>query len=189
MPGGGGAVRGERSQRHSLASAAVHGLKLPTFEAGEDFDPSAYAAAVSEAITAKPGWSVDLDDLVLGFFSFAKFLMYRDLDPHTWPPNGKLSDHNLLKPLMTEGFPAGEALIPEDVSVDAHIAPSQMVHIVDSDSSQTLAIEEVRRGRDLVIQGPPGTGKSQTFANVIAAAVADGNPCTRCRRFVQKIST
>ncbi|QFU33182.1 DUF3320 domain-containing protein [Brevundimonas sp. Bb-A] len=152
----------------------VHGLKLPTFEAGEDFDPSAYAAAVSEAIAAKPGWSVDLDDLVLGFFSFAKFLMYRDLDPNTWPPNGKLSDHNLLKPLMTEGFPAGEALIPEDVSVDAHIAPSQMVHIVDSDSSQTLAIEEVRRGRDLVIQGPPGTGKSQTIANVIAAAVADG---------------
>ena len=49
-----------------------------------------------------------------------------------------------------------------------------MVHIVDSDSSQTLAIEEVRRGRDLVIQGPPGTGKSQTIANVIASAIADG---------------
>ncbi len=30
------------------------------------------------------------------------------------------------------------------------------------------------RGRDLVIQGPPGTGKSQTIANIIAAAVADG---------------
>jgi MoxR-like ATPase len=34
-----------------------------------------------------------------------------------------------------------------------------------------LAIEEVRRGRNLVIQGPPGTGKSQTIANLIAAAV------------------
>ena len=29
-------------------------------------------------------------------------------------------------------------------------------------------------GTNLVIQGPPGTGKSQTIANVVAAAVADG---------------
>ena len=49
-----------------------------------------------------------------------------------------------------------------------------MLHIVDSDSSQTLAIHEVRRARNLVIQGPPGTGKSQTIANIIASAVADG---------------
>lgn len=152
----------------------VHGLKLPTFEATDDFDPASYAEAVADAVSAKPGWVVDIDDVVLGFFSFAKFLMYRDLDPQTWPATGKLADHNLLKPLMTDGFSEGEALIPEDTSVDAHIAPSQMIHIVDSDSSQTLAIEEVRRGRDLVIQGPPGTGKSQTIANVIAAAVADG---------------
>nr|WP_081608935.1 AAA domain-containing protein [Paramagnetospirillum caucaseum] len=45
---------------------------------------------------------------------------------------------------------------------------------MDADSSQTLAIEEVRRGRNLVIQGPPGTGKSQTIANLIAGAVAGG---------------
>lgn len=152
----------------------VHGLKLPTFEASDDFDPASYAAAVADAVSAKPGWVVDLDDVVLGFFSFAKFLMYRDLDPLTWPATAKLADHNLLKPLMTDGFPEGEPLIPEDMSVDAHISPSQMIHIVDSDSSQTLAIEEVRRGQDLVIQGPPGTGKSQTIANIIAAAVADG---------------
>lgn len=152
----------------------VHGVKLPTFEAGDDFDPVAYAAAVADAVSAKPGWAVDLDDIVLGFFSFAKFLMYRDLDPQTWPANAKLSDHALLKPLMTEGFAEGEPLLSEDQSVDDHVSPSQMVHIVDSDSSQTLAVEEVRRGRDLVIQGPPGTGKSQTIANIIAAAVADG---------------
>lgn len=152
----------------------VHGLKLPLFEAVEDFDPGAYAAAVAEAVSAKPGWSVDENDLVLGFFSFAKFLMYRDLDPLTWPQDARLSDHPLVKPLMTTGFADPGPLLDEDVPVDTHVAPAQMVHIVDSDSSQTLAIEEVRRGRDLVIQGPPGTGKSQTIANVIAAAVADG---------------
>jgi len=152
----------------------VHGLKLPTFEASDDFDLSAYVSAVGEAVAAKPGWSVNQDDLVLGFFSFAKFLMYRDLDPQNWPDDAKLSDHAILKPLMTVGFPEGEPLTSEEASVDAHVSPSRMVHIVDSDSSQTMAIEEVRRGRDLVIQGPPGTGKSQTIANIIAAAVADG---------------
>ena len=49
-----------------------------------------------------------------------------------------------------------------------------MVHVLDADSSQSLVIEEAKRGRNLVIQGPPGTGKSQTIANLIAAAVKEG---------------
>ncbi len=154
--------------------ARVHGLKLPTFEAGEDFDTTAYAASAAEAISAKPGWAVMEDDIVLGFFSFAKFLMYRDLDPEVWPASSKLSEHGLVRPLVSEGFADEEPLLPEDASVDEHISPAEMVHIVDCDSSQTLAVHEVRRGRNLVIQGPPGTGKSQTIANVIASAVADG---------------
>jgi very-short-patch-repair endonuclease len=152
----------------------VHGLKLPMFEADDEFDLSNYAVAVADAVSAKVGWSVQEDDIVLGFFSFAKFLMYRDLDPQNWPDGAKLSEHALIRPLMSDGFPEGEPLISEDESVDVHVPPARMVHIVDSDSSQTLAIEEVRRGRSLVIQGPPGTGKSQTIANVIASAVADG---------------
>ncbi len=58
--------------------------------------------------------------------------------------------------------------------IDPIISPAEMHHILDSDSSQTLAVYEVRRGRNLVIQGPPGTGKSQTIANLVAATVADG---------------
>lgn len=154
--------------------ARVHGLKLPMFEATEDFDLPAYAALVADAISGKPGWEVNDNDIVLGFFSFAKFLMYRDLDPQTWPQEAKLAGHGLIRPLISDGFPEGEPLLPEDESIDLHISPSDMIHIVDSDSSQTLAVEEVRRGRNLVIQGPPGTGKSQTIANVIASAVADG---------------
>jgi MoxR-like ATPase len=47
-------------------------------------------------------------------------------------------------------------------------------HVIDADSSQTVAIEEVAQGRHLVIKGPPGTGKSQTITNIIAAAAAQG---------------
>src|SRR5690606_15612235 len=63
---------------------------------------------------------------------------------------------------------------PENVHVDKILTVSDQRHVVDADSSQSLAIEAVRRGENLVIQGPPGTGKSQTITNVIAAAVADG---------------
>ncbi|WP_276523102.1 AAA domain-containing protein, partial [Enterobacter hormaechei] len=48
-----------------------------------------------------------------------------------------------------------------------------MRHVVDSDSSQSLVVHDVLKGRSIVVQGPPGTGKSQTIANVIAGAIAD----------------
>ncbi|MDA8445813.1 DUF3320 domain-containing protein [Paracidovorax valerianellae] len=152
----------------------VHKLKLPEFEGGDDFDIATYMGAVATAIATKPDWSVQRDEIVLGFFSFAKFLMYRDLDPSNWPEEVRLTNQPIVRSLFGEGFPASECLIGEEVSIDQHIPPKEMMHIVDSDSSQALAIHDVRQGKNLVIQGPPGTGKSQTIANVIASAIADG---------------
>lgn len=152
----------------------VHSLALPSFEASEDFSAADYLTAVAGAVSTKEGWEVLPDDIVLGFFSFAKFLMYRDLDLENWPSEAKIIDQPKIRSLLSDGFEAGEPLMSDDIAIDPHIAPSDMLHIVDSDSSQTLAIHDARRGRDLVIQGPPGTGKSQTIANVIASAVADG---------------
>lgn len=152
----------------------VHELRLPTFEADDAFKPSTYAAAVAEAVAAKPGWSVQPDDIILGFFSFAKFLMYRDLDAGVWPAQFKITEQPLIRSLLSDGFDGADDLISEEEQIDARITPGEMLHIVDSDSSQSLAVHEVRRSKNLVIQGPPGTGKSQTIANIIASAVADG---------------
>jgi len=151
-----------------------HGIRLPAFEASDSFEPIAYLDGIAEAVATKPGWTVQHDDIALGFFSFAKFLMYRDLDPETWPPHARISERPLIRKLLADGFNGAEDMIPEDARIDPVIPPAEMLHIVDSDSSQALAIHEVRRGRNMVIQGPPGTGKSQTIANVIAAAIADG---------------
>lgn len=151
----------------------VHHLKMPAYEAGDEFDPMAYIDAVRDAVQSKEGWVVDADDIVLGFFSFSKFLMYRDLDPAMWPEGG-LTHQPLMRGLLSDGFAAGASTIPEDANLDDYIAPAELLHIVDCDSSQTLAVHDVRAGRNLVIQGPPGTGKSQTIANVIASAIADG---------------
>ncbi|RFB90753.1 helicase [Rhizobium leguminosarum bv. trifolii] len=152
----------------------VHKIRMPDFEASEDFSFETYASQVAAAISIKPDWSVQPDDIVLGFFSFAKFLMYRDLDPTLWPKDAKFTERPLITSLVSNGFERGDDLLAEDAKIDLHISPREMTHIVDADSSQAVAIHEARRGRDLVIQGPPGTGKSQTIANIIAAAVADG---------------
>jgi hypothetical protein len=88
---------------------------------------------------------VQPDDIVLGFFSFAKFLMYRDLDPGVWPQGSKITERPLIRSLLSDGFHEPDDLVPEEEPIDPRIAPSDMLHIVDSDSSQTLAVHEVRR--------------------------------------------
>ena len=63
----------------------IHKLKMPPLDPGDEFDAAAYLAAVSAAVETRENWKVKPDDIVLGFFSFAKFLMYRDLDRPTGP--------------------------------------------------------------------------------------------------------
>lgn len=150
------------------------GLIIPDLLEDDTLDVNAYMQAVQTAVSSQKRFLVLENEMVLGFFSFAKFLMYRDLDPVNWPENAKLDAHPLIVGLIRDGFPAADNMIGEDDNVDRHLTPVQMLHVVDADGSQTLAIEEVRRGRNLVIQGPPGTGKSQTITNIIATAVADG---------------
>ncbi|MDR2296883.1 MAG: DUF3320 domain-containing protein [Comamonas sp.] len=166
----------DAAENLSLAAKlkADFGLELPEFKVGDDFDPAAYLAEVSAVAAAQPGWQVLPDAMTLGFFSFAKFLMYRDLDASTWPAEKRLDQQTLIAAALQDGFEARDEIFPEDADVDALIPVVSQRHVVDADSSQSLAIEAVRRGENLVIQGPPGTGKSQTITNVIAAAIADG---------------
>jgi very-short-patch-repair endonuclease len=149
-------------------------LKLPELPDMEDLIPSDYFNQVASACSGISRWEVCHDDMVLGFFSFAKLLMYKDLDAATWPPDYRLENHSILGALLQEGFKAEPACIGDDEKIDPHVAPIDLVQVVDADSSQTVCIEEIKRGRNLVIQGPPGTGKSQTISNLIASAVKHG---------------
>ncbi len=150
------------------------GLKIDDFGDEDDVDIAGYLAGVAETVSGKSRWEVKPDAMVLGFFSFSKFLMYRDLDPENWPTDGGLDLHTLIKGLLQDGFEAPAPIVADDDKIDPIILPVAMNHVIDADSSQTVAIEEVARGRHLVIKGPPGTGKSQTITNVIAAAAAQG---------------
>jgi hypothetical protein len=149
------------------------GLLLPELEPDEAWTPSAYFAQVETAVASRANWLVHADAIQLGFFSFAKLLMYRDLAEGVWP-DGAIAGHPLTRGLLYEGFGAETPLFPQGARLDDVLPPAKMVHVVDADASQARVIEEARAGRNLVVQGPPGTGKSQTITNIIAAAVKDG---------------
>ncbi len=152
---------------------AEFGISLPKFPAEEELVPSQYATTVANAIAGQPRWEVQADAMTLGFFSFAKFLMYRDLDPRNWPDPQRLLSP-ILEGLLRDGFPAADRPFPENGHLDELIPAARLDHVVDADGSQTLAIETVRTGTSVVVQGPPGTGKSQSITNIIATAVLDG---------------
>lgn len=153
---------------------AEFGIELPDVPDIDEMSPESYFDAVSRAIEGQPRWDVLKDDMVIWFFSFAKYLMYRDLDPASWPDHSPLAANPTLSKLLGDGFVFEPPLCGEDEKIDSLIPAAEMVHVTDADSSQTVAIEEVRRGKHLVIQGPPGTGKSQTITNLIATAVKAG---------------
>jgi very-short-patch-repair endonuclease len=150
------------------------GIRLPDVIESDDFSPAAYFEQVASSIEGKDRWEVVADDMVLWFFSFTKFLMYRDLDPANWPEDSRIDQHPLISGLLGNGFRPLPPFCSNTERLDNVLDPLDLTHVVDADSSQTVAIEEVRRGQNLVIQGPPGTGKSQTIANLIATAVRAG---------------
>jgi very-short-patch-repair endonuclease len=149
------------------------GIELPKFPFEEDIIPSRYAEDVASAVAGQDRWEVQPDEMMLGFFSFAKFLMYRDLDPRNWPDPQRLLSPT-LQGLLRDGFPAMDRPFSENAHLDEIIPAARLDHVVDADGSQTIAIETVRAGRSVVVQGPPGTGKSQSITNLIATAVLDG---------------
>ena len=150
-----------------------YGIELPEVNETEKWSPSDYFAQLEETIAGQASWSVDANGMQLGFFSFVKLLMHRDLDPKSWPDDAFMK-HALLSDLLGGKFTKDSPPFDPDKKLDDLFAPADIIQIVDADASQTKVVEEARKGSSLVIQGPPGTGKSQTITNIIAAAVHDG---------------
>lgn len=150
------------------------GIALPELDdEAEHWRPGRYFDAVEAIVAGRPKWRIDRDAMQLGFFSFSKLLMYRDLALEAWPENA-LEAHDLTRGLLYEGFEHEAPLFGREDRLDPLLPPEKLFHVVDADASQAKVIEEVRAGRNLVVQGPPGTGKSQTITNIIAAAAKEG---------------
>ena len=148
------------------------GLTLPEFPEGDGWLPSEYFRLVQSAVSSKASWRVRPNTIELSFFSFAKFLMWKDLAPEA-AQDGE-GENELLGRILIGGFESGASIFAQEENLDKRFPnPRDLNHILDADASQTQVIAAAREGRNLVVQGPPGTGKSQTIANIIAAAAKD----------------
>ncbi len=141
-----------------------HGIQLPDIEDGEDV--VAYFNRV-EQLVSKLKWKVS-HECHLGIFSFLKLNMYQDLKDNA----EVIAESPNVLSLTGESTSPKPTAKPEPSSKKAQIL--ELHNVVDADSSQSEAIEMVKRGKSFVLQGPPGTGKSQTITNIIAECLADG---------------
>ncbi len=150
------------------------GINLPEVSEAESLDVAQYFQQVAETVADQQRWRVDDKAIVLSFFSYAKYLMFKDLGGEAWPEGQKPWMHSVIRALLGDGF-GGDAnpTISEEENIDKYRPVEQAYEVFDADSSQLLAILEAKSGRSMIIEGPPGTGKSQTITNLIAEAIAD----------------
>jgi very-short-patch-repair endonuclease len=144
---------------------------LPADETGVDV--AQVMDRVRREVRDIPGFEV-VDETALGTFSFAKYLMWKDLvDRSQQLKNNRVVRHLIDSP--DQAFEvAGGGGIPNAQKIDLEFAPQELYHPLPADSSQLAAVMAVARGQDFVLVGPPGTGKSQTIANMISQCLAGG---------------
>jgi hypothetical protein len=147
------------------------GLETPDLE--EEDTPELYFDKFTDILNLKKRWRIRRQ-IALGLLSFGKLLMYRDLDPRTWPVGRNIAKHPPVRALF-EGTKKTSITLAEEYAIDApELKPLVPLLIRDADSSQHSALVHALGGQNLVLEGPPGTGKSQTITNLIAAALARG---------------
>lgn len=143
--------------------------ELPADQSG--IDVAGIWRTVRAAVRDMAGFEV-VPEVALGTFSFAKYLMWKDLVDRA----DRLKESALVRHLIDRdgsvevdkgGFPLASEL-------DAKADPTSLFTPLPADSSQLVAVVASAEGRDFVLDGPPGTGKSQTIANMIAHNLALG---------------
>lgn len=153
------------------------GFEIPAIDREEDDSLEAYFGRVEGKLGSADGWKLRRH-VTLGLVSFGKILMWRDLDPTTWPADAPLLGNRVLREILGEidaetsvSDPIVEPYRIDDLASDLAPAPAL---VTDADSSQHSVLIDVQQGKNLVVQGPPGTGKSQTIANLIGHALLLG---------------
>lgn len=149
-------------------------LRIPNMDPilGDEhgIDVASILTAFRHAIKNTNRWDV-LEEAQLGFFSFTKFLMWRDLEKRT----GDLLRNRIVNHLVNhanEPFP-DDGIFPNEEKLDEEYAPGQALCPLSCDSSQLAAIYSAAASKSFVMFGPPGTGKSQTITNLIAHALGN----------------
>lgn len=141
--------------------------ELPADESGIDVND--VWNRVRRAVLEAEGFEV-VEDVALGHFSFAKYLMWKDLEDRADAlRQSDVVRHLIDMPQETfQGSSGGFGTFVLGKDIDRNYQPSDLLAPLPADSSQMAAIATADRGTNFVIIGPPGTGKSQTISNLIA---------------------
>ena len=142
---------------------------LPEDESGVDI-PLVFEL-MRRAVRDVPGFEV-VEETAISTFSFAKYLMWKDLVDRT----DQLRTNRLVSYLLDNPdrpFSSGVREPIEPDALDRKKAPEQLITPLPADSSQLAAVVAAEQGQDFVLIGPPGTGKSQTIANMICQLLAN----------------
>lgn len=142
--------------------------ELPTDEHGLDIHN--IWRQVSLAVKEIKGWEVS-EEVILSTFSFAKYLMWKDLVDRT----DQLKQNPVVRHLIeTPRDPyLSTVSFPDPRQLDQIHGPEETFCPLPADSSQLSAVMAAAKGKDFVLIGPPGTGKSQTIGNMIAQCLAE----------------
>jgi len=112
-----------------------------------------------------PGFEV-VEEVVLSTFSFAKYLMWKDLADRTEALKQNAFVRHLIETPREPYRNAATFLRPHEL--DARVDPAELFMPLNADSSQVVAVHASAQGGDFVLEGPPGTGKSETIGNIVA---------------------
>lgn len=149
----------------------IQGLdgELPTDQSGVDV--TGIWNKIRLEIKETEGFEVT-EDVVLGTFSFAKYLMWKDLVDRT----DQLKENPVVRHLMeTPRDPyTSDRDFPEPGELDKLYAPEELFTPLAADSSQLSTVIAAGQRKDFVIIGPPGSGKSQSISNMIAHLMGAG---------------
>jgi very-short-patch-repair endonuclease len=140
-------------------------------EDGHGVDVARVWEIVRHKVRNAPGFEV-LEEVVLSTFSFAKYLMWKDLQDRTeLLKAAPFVRHTIDHP--REPYDGGASFL-DPRTIDRTIDPATLMMPLNADSSQIVAIHASGGAGDFVLEGPPGTGKSETIGNVIAHNIALG---------------
>ncbi|SDG17911.1 DUF3320 domain-containing protein [Thalassobaculum litoreum] len=139
---------------------------------GSGIDLAKIFTIMRQAVKDVPSFEVEADKVVLSTFSFAKYLMWKDLQDR----QDDLRENPLVRHLIdTPRESYAEAVDFSDFQdLDTRYAPKDLFLVKPADSSQLSAVAAGSQGKDFVLIGPPGTGKSQTITNLIAQFLGEG---------------
>jgi very-short-patch-repair endonuclease len=144
----------------------------------DTIDLAALLDAAEGIAVTRPGWRVERSAR-LGIFSFAKFVMWNDLDTRADELLGSpVVSHLATGSGIAFGQPSGAAAagVTRQIGASTWAAGKsiELLAPLDADASQLHAVAAAGAGASFVLQGPPGTGKSQTIANLIVHCVGQG---------------